>query len=253
MSKVKAIIAGNWKMHKTPAESRELSQQILLKTRDIRDRTIIICPPFTSLYDVNRIVAGSHIKLGAQNMSFEKSGAYTGEVSGVFLKELGCEYVIIGHSERRSLFYEDDSLINKKLKLALEIGLIPIFCIGETLKDRETGKTFDVVRRQIREGLNGLTWNENNVIIAYEPVWAIGTGINATPGQAAEVHHFIRETFRTEFGVEPDRMAILYGGSVKPNNIDELMAEDEINGVLVGGASLDAQDFLRIVKFTKLR
>jgi len=238
-------------MNKTAAESHELAQQILLKSRNIRDRLIILCPPYTSLYEVNRVISGSHVKLGAQNMSSEKSGAYTGEISGLFLKELGCKYVIIGHSERRVHFYEDNTLINKKLRLAFDLDIIPIFCVGETLSDRDSKKTFDVIRRQLIEGLDQLGLNEEALTIAYEPVWAIGTGRTATPNQAVEVHKFIREILKSEFGLDPERIIILYGGSVKPDNIDELMAEQDINGVLVGGASLIAEDFLRIINFNK--
>lgn len=245
------LIAGNWKMFKSPAESRILSQQILDGCRDVHDRVVVLCPPFTSLSEVGQVIKGSRISLGGQNMAEVKSGAYTGEISGIFLKELGCRYVIIGHSERRTLYLEGDELINKKLRLALELGLVPIFCIGETLDQREGKKTFDVIRRQLVGGLRELKWNEDKVVVAYEPVWAIGTGRNATPDQAAEIHQYIRGEIRQEFGLEADRVRILYGGSVKPDNIDELMRQKEINGALVGGASLKAEDFLRIIRFKK--
>ncbi len=236
-------------MHKTPAESRQLARQILAASRDVKDRTVIICPPFTSLPEVNSTLVGSNVGLGAQNMAADKSGAFTGEVSGLFLKELGCRYVIIGHSERRALFHEDNALVNRKLKLALELGLVPIFCVGETLSERESNKTFDVIKLQLAEGLNGLGWQADALLIAYEPVWAIGTGRTATPEQAVSVHKFIRERTSDAFAVAPESITILYGGSVKPDNIDELMAQKDINGALVGGASLKAEDFLRIVKY----
>ncbi len=248
---IQPIIAGNWKMHKTPFESRELVQQLLVDCTNVKDRTVVLCPPFTSLHEVGAMIQNSQVRLGAQNMASEKSGAYTGEISGSFLKALGCTYVIIGHSERRNLFGENDSLINKKLKLALELELIPIFCVGETLDQREANKTFDIIRHQLTEGLKGLSWQPEKIVIAYEPVWAIGTGRTATPSQASEVHGFIRKTIKQEFGKNIENLAILYGGSVKPDNIDELMSQNEINGVLVGGASLKSVDFLRIIKFNK--
>jgi len=243
------VIAGNWKMHKTPAESRQLARQILAASRDVKDRTIILCPPFTSLPEVGATLAGSNIRLGAQNMAADKSGAFTGEVSGLFLKELGCRYVIIGHSERRALFQEDNALVNRKLGLALELGLVPIFCVGETLAERESNKAFDVIKLQLAEGLKGLRWQADSMLIAYEPVWAIGTGRTATPDQAVSIHKFIRDQISVESGLPPGSITILYGGSVKPDNIDELMAQKDINGVLVGGASLKAEDFFRIVKY----
>jgi len=236
------IIAGNWKMNKDPAESRKLVLQLLELAGDVRDREVIIIPPFTSLPIVAEVIRNSRFKLGAQNMHWEKSGAYTGEISGQFLKALGCEFVIIGHSERRHIIGETDEMINKKLKVALEIGLISIFCIGETEQEREEGKTEEVIFRQLKEGLKGIEDEIHKIIFAYEPVWAIGTGKTATPRQAAEVHGFIRRQVKKP-------ITILYGGSVKSDNIDSLMAEKEIEGVLVGGASLKAEDFARIIKF----
>ena len=238
------IIAGNWKMNKDPAESRVLVQKLLELTGDVKDREIILIPPFTSLPIVAEVLRNSIIKLGAQNMYWERSGAYTGEISGLFLKSLGCEYVVIGHSERRHIMGETDEMINKKLKMALEIGLISIFCMGETEKEREEGRTEDVISRQLQTGLKDIEDQIHKMILAYEPVWAIGTGKTATPQQAAEVHKFIRSTVKKQ-------VTILYGGSVKPESVDSLMAEKEIDGCLVGGASLKPESFARIIKFSR--
>jgi len=236
------IIAGNWKMHKEPGEARALVQELLALAGDVKDRITILIPPFTSLPSVGELVRNSRFKLGAQNMHWERSGAYTGEISGMFLKALGCEYVVVGHSERRHIMAETNEMTNKKLKTALEIGLIPILCVGELEVEREAGKTKAVIQKQIEEGLNGIENEAHKIIFAYEPVWAIGTGKTATPQQAAEVHKFIR-------GLLKKPSTILYGGSVKPENIDVLMKEDEIQGVLVGGASLKPESFARIIKF----
>lgn len=238
------IIAGNWKMNKDPGESRVLVQRLLELAGDVKDRDVIICPPFTSLPAVAEIIKNSRFKLGAQNMHWERSGAFTGEISGLFLKSLGCAYVIIGHSERRHIMGETDEMINKKLKTALEIGLISIFCIGETEKEREEGRTEEVILHQLKEGLKDIESEVHKIIFAYEPVWAIGTGKTATPKQASEVHRFIRNQFKKQ-------VTILYGGSVNAGNIDSLMAEKEIDGVLVGGASLKPEEFARIIKFQK--
>ncbi len=238
------IIAGNWKMNKDPAESRTLVQEVMKSVGDIKDRIVILIPPFTSLASVCELTRNTRFKLGAQNMHWERSGAYTGEISGLFLKSLGCEYVVLGHSERRHVMGESDEMINKKLKVALEIGLIPIFCMGETERERESGRTEDVIRGQFDGGLKGIENEVHKIIFAYEPVWAIGTGKTATPEQAVEVHKFIR-------GMLKKPGTILYGGSVKPDNIDTLMRADEIQGVLVGGASLKPESFARIIKFTK--
>ncbi|MEO0102533.1 MAG: triose-phosphate isomerase [candidate division WOR-3 bacterium] len=243
------LIVGNWKMNKTPKEAKELAQELKVRLADVRGREIVICPPFTSLPVVSEVIKDSNLKLGAQNMHYELKGAYTGEVSGEFLKEIGCQYVIIGHSERRKYFREDDELINKKLKTALKIGLLPIFCVGEELKEREENKTFTVIENQIRKGLEGIE-NIDRITIAYEPVWAIGTGKNATPEQAAEVHNFIRNLLSEIYNREVIlKIRIIYGGSVTPDNIDSLMAKEEINGVLVGGASLKVDSFVQIIKF----
>jgi triosephosphate isomerase len=236
------IIAGNWKMNMDPAESRNFVQELMKAVGDIKNRIVILIPPFTSLASVCELTRNTRFKLGAQNMHWERSGAYTGEISGLFLKSLGCEYVVLGHSERRHVMGESDQLINKKLKVALEIGLIPIFCAGETEQEREAVATEEVIQRQIDVGLRGMENEAHKIIFAYEPVWAIGTGKTATPEQAVEVHKYIRSMLK-----KPS--TILYGGSVKPDNIDTLMKEEEIQGVLVGGASLKAESFARIIKF----
>jgi triosephosphate isomerase len=236
------IIAGNWKMNKAPAESRSLVQKLLELIGSIKGRTVIFIPPFTSLPHVAEIVRNSPVKLGAQNMHWEQSGAYTGEISGLFLTALGCEYVIIGHSERRHIMGETDDVINKKLKTALDIGLISIFCVGETEKEREAGQTEELILKQLNQGLKGIEQEVHKIMFAYEPVWAIGTGKTATPEQVVKVHKFIRAQLK-----KPS--TVLYGGSVKPENVDALMHEEEIDGVLVGGASLKPESFARIVNF----
>jgi len=238
------IIAGNWKMNKDPAEARSLVQKLLELVGDVRGREIVIIPPFTSIPIVAEVIRNSNMKLGGQNMHWERSGAYTGEISGLFLKALGCEYVLIGHSERRHIMLEPDDQINRKLKTALEIGLISIFCVGETEKQREEGRTEQVISHQLMQGLKNIEDQLHKIIFAYEPVWAIGTGKTATPAQASDVHRFIRSQFKKP-------ITILYGGSVNPENIDSLMAESEINGVLVGGASLKPDGFARIIKFSE--
>ena len=236
------IIAGNWKMNKEPGESRALVQKLMELAGDVKDRIMILIPPFTSLSSVGELVRNSRFKLGAQNMHWERSGAYTGEISGLFLKAVGCEYVVIGHSERRHIMGETDEITNKKLKTALEIGLIPILCVGEKEEEREAGNTESVIERQVKEGLKDIENEAHKMVFAYEPVWAIGTGKTATPQQAVEVHKFIRSMLK-----KPS--TILYGGSVKPENVDTLMKEEEIQGALVGGASLKPESFARIIRF----
>jgi len=232
----KTIIAANWKMNKTKDEAVSFIKKFKSLIRDIKDKEIIICPSFTALCIVSKEIKDSNIKLGAQNLYCEKEGAFTGEISPLMLKDLHCEYVIIGHSERRHIFNEPDELINKKLKTAIANNIIPIFCVGETLEQRKTGKTKDIIRRQIEKGLKGIN---GKLLIAYEPVWAIGTGLNATPEQAEEVHSLIKKFKETP---------ILYGGSVNPDNINDLIKMPNIDGVLVGGASLDPVKFARIVR-----
>lgn len=250
----KKVVAGNWKMFKDKNETIELISHLkekLLKFNS--DVEVAICPPFTSLETAKEMIKGSIIKLGAQNMYYEEEGAFTGEVSAKMLKSFGVEYVILGHSERRTIFKENDSIINKKILKAIESDLIPIFCIGETLAEREENKTFEIVERQLIEGLNGVTNAQiEKVIIAYEPVWAIGTGKTATPSQAEEVHKFIREKLSTLFNNQlADRITILYGGSVKPENAKELFNQPNIDGGLIGGACLKADSFASIIKATQ--
>lgn len=247
------LIAGNWKMNLSLNDAINLAKDIANGVLDIEDRDVLIAPPFPFLYPITHIINGSKIFLGAQNIHWEKSGAFTGEVSGLMLKDIGCTHVIIGHSERRIIFHESDEEIAKKIKAAIEVGLYPIICVGEKLEERQEGKTFDVVKKQLEGSLKyllDLKSIPNSFIIAYEPVWAIGTGHTATPAQAQEVHAFIREWLKEKFGSDlANHIRILYGGSVKPENIKELMAEKDIDGVLVGGASLKAESFLKIIRF----
>jgi len=247
------LIAGNWKMNKTTGEAIELAQKLVESLKDVNDRDILICPPFTALYSVYQVIKGTNIKLGAQDVFYENSGAFTGEISPIMLKDVGSEYVIIGHSERRHIIGETDELINKKIKAAINNGLKTIFCVGELLEEREAGKTLEVVKTQIEKGLNGVSKEEmKNIVIAYEPVWAIGTGKTAKPEDAQEVHAYIRELLSKLYSKEiADETIIQYGGSVKASNIDSLMAMPDIDGALVGGASLIAEEFTRIVKFIK--
>jgi triosephosphate isomerase len=247
------LIAGNWKMNKTTGEAIELAQKLVESLKDVNDRDILICPPFTALYSVYQVIKGTNIKLGAQDVFYENSGAFTGEISPIMLKDVGCEYVIIGHSERRHIIGETDELINKKIKAAINNGLKVILCVGELLEEREAGKTLEVVKTQLEKGLNGVSKEEmKNIVIAYEPVWAIGTGKTAKPEDAQEVHAYIRELLSKLYSKEiADETIIQYGGSVKASNIDSLMAMPDIDGALVGGASLVAEEFTRIVKFIK--
>ncbi|MFB3918576.1 MAG: triose-phosphate isomerase [Candidatus Velamenicoccus archaeovorus] len=246
----KIIIAGNWKMNKTTVEAIELANGLKRDLYDIDAIGIIVCPPFTAIDEVAEVVYQTNIGLGAQNMHWEDAGAFTGEVSAPMLKELGCGYVILGHSERRQYFHETNEIVNKKLRSALKHGLTPIVCVGESLEEREAGRTFDVIRDHVTNSLKGLDKEEiKKVIIAYEPVWAIGTGKTATPDQAQEVHRFIRDLLEKAYTREiADEITIQYGGSVKPGNIKELISQKDIDGALVGGASLDVKSFAEIVK-----
>lgn len=246
----KPFIAGNWKMNKNGKEAVSLAKSLKNKLKGVKDKNILICPGFTALCCVYEEIKGSNIKLGAQNMYFEDEGAFTGEISASMLKDF-CEYVILGHSERRQLFNEIDEIVNKKIKKALEHGIKPILCIGETLEQRENNETFDVIKSQLKNSLKDINKKEiKNVIIAYEPIWAIGTGKTASPEQAEEVHVFIRKEIENMYDAEiTNKLRILYGGSVKPENIKELMEKENIDGVLVGGASLDADSFSKIVTF----
>ena len=244
------LIAGNWKMNKTPSQAQEFAQQ-LKKSNLPSNVEVLVCPPFTAMSEVAQTIKDSAIKLGAQNMHWEIKGAYTGEISGEFLIDLGCQYVILGHSERRRYFSESDEVINKKIVTALKIGLKPILCVGEQLSERESNQTFQVIKRQLDNGLFGVS-NIDNIVIAYEPVWAIGTGKTATPEQAKEVHFYIRENITQKYGKDvASNLRILYGGSVTPENIDILMTQDGIDGALVGGASLKLESFLRLVNYQK--
>lgn len=247
----KYVIAGNWKMNNDLRESEKLIVELKnLLQNEKPNCDVIVCPPFTSLSEAAKLLKGSQIKLGAQNMHFEDSGAFTGEVSASMLISVGCEYVILGHSERRNIFGENDEMINKKIKKALSVGLKPIFCVGELLEERENGSTNEVVKRQILRGLKGISDDEmKKIIIAYEPVWAIGTGKTASPAQAQAVHEFIRDLIEIEYSLETaNDVTIQYGGSVKPENANELISQKDIDGALVGGACLKADSFLGIIK-----
>ncbi len=243
------VIVGNWKMNMNLHQSQKLVSEILNGLGKESKVELILCPPFTSLFEVNSLIKNTNVKLGAQNMYFEESGAFTGEVSAEMLKSVGCEYVIIGHSERRVIFNEPDELINKKLKAALSNDLKPIFCIGELLENRENGQTIQVISNQLNKGLDGITSEEiKRITIAYEPVWAIGTGKTATPLQAQEVHLFIRESVAKKYSSSVgENLVIQYGGSVKPENSGELLSQKDIDGALVGGACLKADSFLSII------
>ena len=246
------LVAGNWKMYTTPESARALASEIVKHQSDFGPTEVALFPPFTSLAAVREIVGKTNIRLGAQNMHFESEGAFTGEVSGPMLKASGCSMVILGHSERRRHFGETDQIINRKLEKALKLGLVPIFCLGEALAERNSGKTFDVLQRQLTAGLQGLRLDETKLVIAYEPVWAIGTGVNATPQQAAEAHRFLREKLSALVGTPvAEKLRILYGGSVKAEVAGLLFAEEEIDGALVGGASLKAAEFVEIIKKAK--
>lgn len=240
------VIAANWKMYKTTAETMQFIDEFLPLVEGVNDVEIVLSPSFTSLVVALEKLKDSNIKLCAQNVHFEKEGAYTGEISVDMIADCNCSHVIIGHSERRQYFNEDDELLNRKVKAAVNAGLDVIFCVGETLDEREAEKTFDVVERELETGLKGIDLSK--IIIAYEPVWAIGTGKTATPEQAQEVHAFIREKLG-EMSDKADGTRILYGGSVKPANIKVLMEMNDIDGALVGGAGLDPVSFSEIVKF----
>jgi triosephosphate isomerase len=245
----KKVIAGNWKMNNDISESQNLVSGILSGLGNDNKCDVIVCPPFTSLSEINTLIKDTQVKLGAQNVHYEDSGAFTGEISNSMLKSVGCEYVIIGHSERRTIFGENDEMINKKIKKALDSRLKVIFCIGESLEQREEGITNEVVKKQIVNGLVNVTSDElSNIIIAYEPIWAIGTGKTATPEQAQEVHSFIRGLIEQFYSKESsENLVIQYGGSVKPDNAATLLSQPDIDGALVGGACLKADSFLSII------
>jgi triosephosphate isomerase len=246
---VRTVIAGNWKMNKTGAEAVDFATRLRAAYSSPPVREVIIAPPFTALQAVAEAIRGSFIQLSAQNLHEAEKGAYTGEISSGMLREAGCTHVIIGHSERRTLFTEGNDRINRKLQTALKAGLKPIFCVGESLRQREENQTEKVIEDQLKEGLNNLNVDDiGSMMIAYEPVWAIGTGKTASPEQAEEVHQFIRGWIgrwgRPEIAAE---LTILYGGSVTPRNISELMEQPDINGALVGGAALEVDSFIQLI------
>ncbi len=250
ISNEKPFLAGNWKMHKTIPEAVEMVKALKEESPQLTDAELVVIPPYTMLSEVKKIIEGSTIQLGAQNIFWEEKGAFTGEVSPPMLKDAGCQYVTIGHSERRQYFGETNETVNKKIKAALAHELTPIMCIGESLEEREKENTMDKVETQINSGLEGLGKDEiRRIVIAYEPIWAIGTGVTATPSQAEEVHSFIRKKLTEKYGNEIASYAIiLYGGSVKPANTYSILKENNINGALVGGASLEADSFIQITK-----
>ncbi len=250
----KILIAGNWKMNNDVDESLKLAQELsALSDSFDKNVEVLICPPFTSLYAVKRALHGSVIKVGAQNMHYEDKGAYTGEVSPLMLKGIGIEYVIIGHSERRQYFNETDEIVNKKLKSALRYDIIPILCVGETLEQRESNAERETVKNQIFKAFDGIEPSDaEKITVAYEPIWAIGTGRNATSQQANEMAEFIRSCISELYGSEQaDKIVIQYGGSVKPDNAGETLCQPDIDGALVGGASLKADEFLKIINYAK--
>jgi triosephosphate isomerase len=249
----KPFIAGNWKMNLNTAESVELVNTIAAAVEDVEGVEVLVAPPFTLLSAVKHAIGNGRIFMGAQNMHWENSGAYTGEMSGKMLQEAGCTHVILGHSERRILFRETSEMIDLKVKTAVRLGLIPVLCIGEILEEREAGQTFEVIREQLDVSLHNFKVDQlmpPSTILAYEPVWAIGTGRTATPDQAQEVHEFIREWIEKIFDTSTaNQVRILYGGSVKQENVADLMSEPDIDGALVGGASLKADSFVQIIRF----
>jgi len=245
------LIAGNWKMFKTCPEAVETAGQLVKLVAMTTDIDVMIAPPFTALAQVSDVVRGSCVSLGAQNLFWEAKGAFTGEISSAMLVSAGCKYVIIGHSERRQYFNETDETVNKRIKAAFDNDLMPVMCVGESEKERESKNTFSVLDKQLKKGLEDLSsYDLKRLVIAYEPVWAIGTGKTATSEQAQEVHQFLRSVLEKSFGnMLAKSIRILYGGSVKPNNIAELMAMPDVDGALVGGASLDPETFSKIVHF----
>ena len=253
MTKRQPLIAGNWKMHKTQGEARTLAREIRQGLDPGARSEVVVAPPYTSLAAVAGELAGSTIRLAAQDSFWERQGAYTGAISPVMLADAGCHYVIVGHSERRQHFGDTNQAVNRKLLAVLEAGPVPILCIGETLEERQAGETLQVVAEQLREGLSGVAGEaREKLVIAYEPVWAIGTGLTATPEQAQEVHAFIRSLLREFLGAPAEAIRIQYGGSVTPENIKGLMNQENIDGALVGGASLKAETFSKIVRFKEM-
>lgn len=253
MSNRRPLIAGNWKMNLTLDESVQLVKAISGSIGGLEGIDVLVAPPFTSLPIVKQAIGEAGIFLGAQNMYWEPNGAYTGEISGPMLVEAGCSHVILGHSERRTLFKETSEMVDLKVKAAVSLGLIPIVCIGETLEERDKDQTFEVIKKQLDESLKNFRDDKtmpSSTILAYEPIWAIGTGRTATPEQAQEVHHYIRQWMEENFDTETASLIrILYGGSVKPENAKDLMSRPDIDGALVGGASLKAEQFIPIIKY----
>lgn len=251
----KKIVAGNWKMNKNLVDSQALITEIrgIVRDESTNKAEVIVCPTFLALPSASKLLDGSTVKLGAQNCHFEESGAFTGELSASMLKSVGVTHVIIGHSERRQYFNETNEMLAKKTTAAVHQGLVVLFCVGETLQERETGVHFEVIKSQISEGLFHLTAKEmSQIVVAYEPVWAIGTGLTASSDQAEEVHAFIRSLLNEKFGEEiAENTSILYGGSVKPDNATELFSQKNIDGGLIGGAALKARDFFDIIKAVK--
>ena len=255
MGERRPLIAGNWKMNLDIGDAVRLVQSICADLNGVTDRDVLVAPPFTSLPAVREAAEGRKIFLAGQNMHWETKGAFTGEISGRMLQQVGCTHVILGHSERRTLFGETSEIVDLKVKSAVLLGLIPIVCIGESLEDRERERTFSVIEEQLNASLLNFRADQLmpvSTILAYEPIWAIGTGKNATPEQAQEVHAFVRNWVEKTFGaVSAREVRILYGGSVKPANISELMSMPDIDGVLVGGASLDADQFINIIHYSR--
>ncbi len=246
----KPLIAANWKLNNTVPDALKFIAAFTADLKSAGGVDVVIAPPFTALYALGETMAGTEFKLAAQNMYWEDTGAYTGEISGPMLKDVGCAYVIIGHSERRQIFGDTNASVNKKLMAATRNDLDPIMCVGETLDEREGNRTWDVIGAQLKEGLKGIDLAAlKNFVIAYEPIWAIGTGKTATPDQAQEVHGLIRSHLKDAYGMETaERTRLLYGGSVKPSNSRELLGKPDIDGALVGGASLDPQQFAAIAR-----
>ncbi|MDQ1265941.1 MAG: triosephosphate isomerase [Bacteroidota bacterium] len=251
----KMLIAGNWKMNTTSKESKALIEMILERLSDLGrlKSQVLVCPPFTSLMSVSDVLRGFDVFLGAQNCHFQAQGAYTGEISLPMLKQLKCDYVIIGHSERRTYFFETDEIINKKIKAAISANIVPILCIGETLQERQEGSTFSVLERQLSICFKDITPEQlKQMVIAYEPVWAIGTGLAATPEQAQEAHYWIRSYLNDNFSGAAEDLILLYGGSLTPDNADDILSLPDINGGLIGGASLKPDSFISIIKTAEI-
>ena len=245
------LLAGNWKMHMNIAQAVELAHAVAAACADCADRDVMLAPPFTALASVAQALQGSNVLLGSQNVAWEPQGAFTGEISPTMLIDIGVHMAIIGHSERRQIFLEDDTMINRRLRTTLEFGMIPVLCIGETLQERESGATFAILEKQLRGALQDVTLEQaKQIVLAYEPVWAIGTGKTATAEQAQEAHLFLRNLLADMYNKKvAESIRLLYGGSVKPDNIDTLMAQADIDGALVGGAALNIDSFKRIIRF----